>query len=471
MRPSQTNTAGPEWDRYLTELGRLATAIGRVPKASTKAILAGLKGRRKRRYHQGFSTLIAKGIGRRDAYIKSMQKLELYEVEKLDSKENRAIQYRSVIYNAAMARELHCFSKRLAVVHSLNDTNTPITTKGMTPRQMAEKIVFEWSTYEDPVALLLDFSRMDGSYTIDTIRAEHAVYKYCRPSKRLSWLLKQQERSYGVTEGGVKYVTYGKRSSGDYNTSDGNTITNYAATSSWCGSVRRSFTGIGDDNVVIMERNSYYSLPPVEGFFLELGFVVEPVIAERVCDIEYCQSKIMFDDQGPIFVRDWKKVVETVKLSPVHYDARLCKQVALANLLCQLAIYNDIPIIGPYCYRNLKHYDGVTPRLPEYLDFKMNYIKRVDISKLEVHEPKIRDTVRMSFHRTFGVDPTMQMWLEESLDYCPVENNAKQPKIKVTKSLEEIVDFEENFTVEPCDCGECPDYSWNEELLGHLREC
>ncbi|APG76577.1 hypothetical protein 2 [Hubei tombus-like virus 13] len=454
------------WRTFKKIMRELSRQIGKVRSAPLSAVLKGKTGRRRKRFHNGAAKLRLEGVTRKDARITEMQKLEMYEVNKIPVKEDRGIQYRSVKYNVALAKELHNIEKRLIGLHE--DGFHPVM-KGATPQQRAERIALASLKYKCPLYLLLDHSRFDAHVCYLLLKEEIAFYKRCRKDSRyLEFLLNLQLKNFGVSKGGIRYKTKGKRMSGDINTGVGNTVLNLAIIKAWLrvSGVKGTIFLDGDDSVVIIEKSDFEKLLPVEEFMLQLGMVTEMDVTDCFWKAEFCQSRPVLVDNTVRYVRNPHKVLATVGQTAENVGKEVIEEVVRASCMCELALNGNCPVISPYCRRLMGEAKTENTRFnPSQLWKAEQYGTKFEVP--EENEPTVES--RVSFWRAWDIDPSMQHAMEnQHIIVGDAQGSAKKRKSKPIKPDEELLEEWSGYNEPECGCGDCPTYG-SEEAYSAAR--
>nr|QZZ63333.1 hypothetical protein [Nelson wasp-associated virus 1] len=444
----------------------LSRQIGKVRSATIQDVLRGKTGRRKKRFMQGILELRDQGVMRKDARITEMQKLEMYDSTKIATKEDRGIQFRTVKYNAALARELHNIEERVIGMHP--DGYHPVM-KGATPQQRAERIAIGQSRFKKPLYLLLDHSRFDAHVNEYLLDQEHRFYLRCRRGNPfLRRLLRFQYINRGRTKGGIGYVSRAKRMSGDINTGLGNTVLNYCMLRAWlnCSGVNGHIYLDGDDSVIIVEDDDKGKLLPVEEFMLNFGMVTICETVTEFWKVEFCQSKPVLVDGTVRFVRNPHKVMATVGQSAEVLDPIVAGDNLRASCLCELAMNGNCPVISKYCRRILDYVGNGPVRFSPSLLWKA---EQYGIKFEAPPEVEPSDESRYTMWRAWGIDPGMQEVYEQQHQIFSgfIDTRKRKPK----KLRELVYDAEEEWSgySEPaCGCEQCPTYLSDEAY--HLAQ-
>jgi hypothetical protein len=448
------------WKTFCKILRGLSRQIGKVRSAPLSAVLKGKTGRRKKRFMNGAVQLASEGISRKDAKITEMQKLELYEVDKIPVKEDRGIQFRSVKYNVALARELHNIERRVIGFHE--DGFHPVM-KGATPQQRAERLALASLKYKEPLYLLLDHSRFDAHVHELLLEEEHQFYLRCRRNKRyLRKLLNMQRRNVGRSKGGIRYVSAGKRMSGDINTGLGNTVLNYSMIRAWlkASGVKGTLFLDGDDSVVIIEKSDYDKLLPIEEFMLNLGMVTEMEVTESFWRAEFCQSRPVLVDETIRYIRNPNKVLATVGRTAENVGEELIEEVVRASCMCELSLNGNCPVVSAYCRRLMDEAKTDRTRFNAAQLWKAEQYGTKFVVPVAM-EPSSES--RVSFWRAWDIDPSMQLAMEQQLITVGAQQGkATKRKQRKQRDFDSPQDDWSGYVEPECGCGDCPTYGTEE---------
>lgn len=426
--PSESSEAWTGFERALRELSQL---VGYCPRAGAAEVLHSRSAMKRRRFGGGMEKYCRDGVRRQDGFLTEMQKLEFYAVDKLKTKEDRGIQFRSPTYNAALARQLHNIEKRL-YARARNDDGTPQIAKGRSPLERGIILAAMTKEFAKPLFILMDHSRFDAHVNAKLLKQEHKFYLRARRyHKELVWLLKQQEANIGFSHGGIVYRTTAKRASGDMNTGLGNSLLNLAMIRSWLAKNRirkyRIFLD-GDDSVVIIEDVHRDCVGSISSHMLNLGMVTEVEVTNELEHAEFCQSRICWGSLGPVMVRNPFKTLDVLTKSPRVLDDVQSRGVLAASALGELMQAPGVPIIAPAASRLLT-FSGGNPRFTT-----PDAYERFLVYRAEKVIPLVDDLMRESFEFAWGITIPDQMAAEAYYDdMCPPTNvipTVKPPKCK-----------------------------------------
>jgi len=388
------------------------------------------------RFGQGMARYCKVGVRRQDAYLTEMQKLEFYDVDKLQGKEDRGIQFRSPTYNAALARHLHYIEHR-CYARARNPDGTPKIAKGRSPLERGLIMAAMCKRFNNPKFYLLDHSRFDAHVNEHLLRQEHKAYLRERGyNKELRELLNEQMGTMGFSHGGIVYKTRGKRSSGDLNTGLGNSRLNMAMLEAYLQFAECEKFSIfldGDDSVIIVEDD--VELTGIEAFMLKLGMVTEVEVADCLEKAEFCQSRVCWGALGPVMVRNPLKVLDVLTKSPRFLDEKQRRGVLAASALGELMQAPGVPVLS-VAASSLLTFACSLPRFTTPCAYERFMVYKTNNIVVEVDE-----TMRESFDFAWDITPQLQMAIEEY--YRDIADGATtMPPIVPPKSKCKAEDFE-----------------------------
>jgi len=277
--------------------------MGEVLPWSASQVLATRTGALLRRYQEAFLSLETRPVDGDDMKVKMFVKVEKSDNDQFD-KAPRAIQYRNTRYTAELARYLMPIDK---IVFRRSPTSPFV--KGLNSFERAKRMraLDRWS---DTVYLSIDHSKFDAHVSAHWLRAEHQFYLTLCPDPALAKLLAAQLVNQARTQNGIVYTSDGGRMSGEFNTSLGNNLINYAIIMTICeplGTILVDFDFVqdGDDFVIACRESSIAKLGSIPDRCLKLGMttkVSNPV--RHLEQVEFCQSQCLaVGDVGHRMVR------------------------------------------------------------------------------------------------------------------------------------------------------------------------
>lgn len=272
------------------------------------------------------------GWTRTDARVKMFQKWEktegmgVFELQsmtqdKLAAKKSRSIQHRSdkfcyvsMQYGKAMEDNIY-HSRRMPGDKWARyvPPRKRIFTKGLNSFETATNAKWKWDQFTDPLAVLLDHSGYDGTLNQDLRRiVEVAYYKKCTPgSHEFHWLINQLLTLNVRSAHGDRMRVKGTMASGDWCTSFGDNLINFAIIDYWlrhhCGVKDFELMINGDDSVIIIEQRERHKLDFT--FFKTVGLNTKVDFASEFHNIDYCQCKPVQTINGLRMCRDWRRLI------------------------------------------------------------------------------------------------------------------------------------------------------------------
>lgn len=405
-------------DRLAAFRAALLGTLGPCTPWTTYQFLDSYKGSKLRRYQQAVTSLLARGITRRDAYLSSFVKAELFNFSAKPDPAPRIIQPRSPRYNACVGRFLRPLEHR--IYHAIGEVwGGPTVMKGYNAFDTAQIMHQKWSMFNKPRSVALDASRFDQHISVDALKWEHGVYNALYRDKELSRLLKWQLENTGYVrtpDGVFRYTVKGCRMSGDMNTALGNCLIMCALVYSYAMSrgIKCALANNGDDCAVFMEAGDVNRfVDGIPTWFREMGFTmkVEGVSDTFEC-VDFCQTRPVWRGDGYVMCRSpvtgmakdttWK----TPDMgSPLAGYRRWMYQVGLAGL----SLTDGLPVFpqfysafvrtGIKCKR-AQGFGNMESGF-EHMARGMNSAKRA-----------VSPESRVSFWRAWGITPDLQMAME-----------------------------------------------------------
>lgn len=403
------------WGRAREALKELRKQLPPMMKIGLRDLLHKKSGRARARFMEGWHEYKREGIQWWHAKITCMQKLELHPKEKLEPKADRAIQFRSVAYNAALAQYLWPLEHRLFAQTLHNGFRW--CAKGLDKHARALLLLDMAKDLVDPVFVLADHSTFDAHVNTDLLKLEHGLYNKVWKHPELRSLLKMQLRNVGRTKGGIRYRVKGTRMSGDVNTALGNSIINYGILASWCKGTKARICLDGDDSVIVMERSELSGLVPLDRWALAFGMVTKLDVVDSISEAEFCQSRVVLGRNGPYLCPNPAKVLDVIGKSPQIVRGGEANAILAGGVQCELIANPCMPLLRPLS-EWLAANDG--PRLiaPWYqYRWQEGYGgKQEDLDKILVWEEPTEDE-RMSFAKAWGISPQDQELFERTVKF------------------------------------------------------
>jgi len=337
---------------YLQQFGRLKTSTyGLVCKYTRPKIL--------QRYRRAYSNLKENRIYLNQVYARTSAfvKYEKIPVGKIEArKPPRLIQYRSYEYlymlkASLLQHDLNVKTCTNEFTYNGQSVRT-IFTKLFNNYGVAEALRTNWDQFCDPVSICLDHSKFDGHYDTRLLQIEHKYWLSISSQNRLlKKLLDLQINQKGRTQGGISYKTTGHRMSGEYTTSSGNSLMNYAMLAQYCKAsafTKYRISVNGDDSVIFIESSELSKMLPLT-YFSKFNMETEcDRIVSNFQEITYCQSSPIRvrTDQGTLWYMCKTPIRSISRLCYSSADYELCMNRYRAGIgLCELAISSGIPVM------------------------------------------------------------------------------------------------------------------------------
>lgn len=390
----------PNWEEASRMTEKYYTTF--VDLVSMKQIVNRYVGTKKRLYNKAYEQYRTFGFQQKYAYVKMFIKTERFKEEHLGIKPPRAIQYRHPIFNLQVLRFINPFEEHYYQHLSYgNCTQTRVIMKGLNWVKRAKIFVEKAQSFLQPKFICLDFSRFDSTITVDHLKSTHRKY-YKVGGRPLRHYFRMQLKNKCWTRSGIKYVVDGTRMSGDADTGLGNTIINldaihYVLYKS--NITKYDMIVDGDDAVVIIEQGEFYNLD----IYKTLGFEVKADITKDIFRVDFCQSRLVLTPE-PVFVRNPIKVLSTVTTCYKDYLRSLDRWTAAVGL-CEEAVNPGVPILSVL--------GSSLAKLSNRPLFDKDMRRRM-MGMKQQHAP-ITDIGRLTFYYAWGINPSMQEFIEDML--------------------------------------------------------
>ncbi len=427
----------PNMRQYIEDVHEATTL---KPVCSVEEVVNMYHGPKRKNYQRACKKYYRDGVTKMDAILKSFVKFEKCSLLKAP----RVINPRSLPYNLCLGRFLkqneHEYFDGMARVWDQD----VVVMKGMTAQETARNIKVMWDEFEDPIAIGGDAKKFDMHVRPQALMYEHVLYlrrffdsyestvAYYRwgidvfsrmermpeddDCDMLCWLLVHQLRNTGVayfSDGILKFTMEGTRSSGDLNTSLGNTTIMTAMTRAWCREtgVNIRFLNNGDDCTYIMERRDEqrWRQGMAEWFALR-GFRMEfEDTVDYIEGIEFCQAHPVCVGGVWTMVRNLKATISKAAMCLLPQGNGVLRKWMDAVGTAEGSLTAGVPVHQEFAKalrRNGKKASNGIKRLVwresnKYYNLTENVVEKdIDIM------------TRLSYERAFGVSPAAQMVLE-----------------------------------------------------------
>lgn len=403
------------------------------------------RGRKRLLYESALKRMYGRGLQAKDSTLSIFVKVEKENLTKKPNPCPRIISPRSPAYNICVGVFVAPLEKVL--YEDIGQVfGHRVVAKGLNALDRGQLMAELWELIVDPVGVGGDAHRLDQHMHQSALRHGHKQYNRYFHSRKLMRLLGHQLVNSAVGycyDGVVKFKCFGRRASGEMDTSLGNTLTMvemaYSALSS-LGFVPakrcsrgdpRAYALIddGDDFVIFLARTSIPRLEGIEDWFRAAGFPV--AMEEPVYELEhvaFCQTQPVFDGLRWTMVRDPRVCIDkdVMSLKPCRTEAEwntLRNTVGLSGL----ALAGHMPIFSEF-YEALRRGAGTrVDKDSTVTGFKM-LARGMNMSKVPV-----TPAARASFFRAFDITPDAQVAIEQFYREMqpkwrvPVRQEAVQP--------------------------------------------
>jgi hypothetical protein len=297
----------------------------------------------------------------------------------------------------------------------------PVVAKGLTQQAKAAAIVGKmrpgW------VCVGLDASRFDQSVSSEVLKAEHRVYENLYPGDRVlkSLLLQQHSnRGYGLCCDGMVRANIGPmRCSGDQNTSLGNILVMCLLIKKFCGEIgllEYDVLDDGDDLLVFLPEVHLPLLELLPAWYLSWGFRMKVEAPARLPEqVEFCQSKPVFDGEEWVLVRNPKKAINTDYACGSKCTKWEDYLVHLRSVgVCGLSMAAGIPIFQEFYTWGINN--GKTGKWDD--PFSMGIRRQATIQTRAGYHARakpVSSAARASFELAFGVPAHVQITVEQHI--------------------------------------------------------
>lgn len=408
--------ANPELKALETTLKVMSSEVPQFGPVSHEVLMANTRSTIKKRYRMAYYNLRQKvvNVGSREAQAKAFVKYEKIPIGKFESgKPPRLIQFRDFTYLYSLKKQVlgHSLAIKSGDIKWFDQPAKSIFTKVHDSYGIAQVMFESWKLFANPVAVCLDHSKFDGHYCKELLELEHEYWMRLNNSEFLERLLQNQLVNRGRTVKGLRYRVRGTRLSGEFTTSEGNSVMNYAMLRTWLNASGIKNFRIhvnGDDSVVMMEHDDLQKLLPLDYF---RNFNMETECDRIVTDfrlISYCQaSPIRVQREGQLvwyMVKDPHRTISRMQYSDSKFLQ--CPGRYMAGVgLCELAVNSGVPILQALsCLLIMQGRPlGSVDKFPALYSGNLSEVK------------PIHWQTRIDFEYTFGITPGLQHEIETAI--------------------------------------------------------
>lgn len=429
-----------EMHKLRSELSSMARQYlqnhGRFDQLPFKTVIENTRNTLRPRYRRAFLNMRDKRLDYDSRYtrVTAFVKYEKMDIDKFfEGKPSRMIQFRTFEYTYLL--------KSFVLNHSLAIKNNLIKWNDQEVRTIFSKIhdnfgiaqilKENWDNFLEPVAICLDHSKFDGHYNQDLLKLEHSYWLSLSRSHLFKRLLSDQLSNRGYSQSGLRFKSKGSRCSGEYTTSEGNTLVNYAMLATWVknfGITNFRITVNGDDSVVFVERDDYLRMGDLNlAYFRNFNMETEvDIVADDFRKISFCQcSPIRLGNE-----LKWFMVREPIRAISrscyMDYKHLYCVDRILTSLgICDLAVNSGVPLLQSYAINMIDMGSGKPLGSVDVMPFKST-------GRLVSQITSINYTTRYDFEIAFGISVRDQLRMEADLGKLrfPESTNATILKYK-----------------------------------------
>lgn len=384
---------------------------------SYRSVINRYTGNKKKTYWRAREELLSVGLLPQDYIVRMFIKIDKMAVETLRTKAPRAIQYRSPKFNLAFSKYIAAFEHYYySELTYGNFSGTRCIAKGLNPEQRAALLIDKSSVFRQPVYVLLDHSAFDASVNTGHLRSTHKKFQKVFGGREIRDLCKRQINNVGYTRSGAKYKTTGTRMSGDPDTGCSNSTINCDVIWGllYLSQIKKyDFMVDGDDSVLVVEEVDYPKL--AFSALSELGFSTKVCVTREIEHAEFCQSRIVFTDP-PTFVRNPCRVLSHSVVCCNTYSLPSYFGWMKAVGMCEIATHRGVPI--------LQRFGELWSQMEGKVFFDRELNRRMLGVEYRGIQP-VTNEARLSFHRAFGIEPELQVQLENTLTFAHMRSTSE----------------------------------------------
>jgi len=392
-------------------ISRLLAGHFSIERPKTQAEVVEHKGSpaARRRYERAFRHVNAHGWSPNMARVAAFVKVEKWQQDFLDLKPPRLIQYRSYEYCAELSRYLLAIEEQL---WAFKEKGLCPFAKHMNSFRTAETIVSMAADFEDPVFVLADHSKFDSCVTRPWIWLEHQFYMGLLPSDQLNMLMEMQYFNRCVTKHGIRYECEGRKMSGEYNTSLGDTLINYCILKDVFRHTRHRVLLNGDDSVIVLERSCLGRIDLSVEMWAGYGFKTGWKVVDTIEEVEFCQcSPIQIRPSVWRMVREPKRAISRSLISSKRYQGQAWYSLVAAMGHSEMACGDGVPMMQSWGRALLRAAKGAKPLAGE-IARRARHERSLNPESKPIHE-----VARISFEAAFGIGKDEQLAFEAWADH------------------------------------------------------
>lgn len=387
-------------------------------------------GQKQNRYLRASEQLNRDGLRPRDCDLKFFMKFETFNNMTKPDPSPRGINPPDDKYLVEFGRYIKPIEK-LVYKNVASLFGYDVIVKGMNQQDRGALIYQSWTSFHDPVAVMLDASKFEQSVSTECIDFESLLYsEYYKGDKLFKYMMRKQRKYRGKarsTDGSLSFKVEGVRASGMNNTALGNCV----ISAGFLFDIRRELRENdktfdfrahvdGDDVVVIMskrhcERFRSFAKP----YYLEASFRMKMESTVDVIEhIDFCQSRPVFDGDNYVMIRNMKASLakDAVSKKPLT-SGKIFQKWGAAVGQGGMSCTGGIPVHQAYYNCILRSSKGSKPLLNDPLQRSARY-KTMGMTRAYA---KVTPEARCSYWLAFGITPDAQECVEKELDCYNIE--------------------------------------------------
>lgn len=394
---------------------RLRKLVEFISPMTDEQFIASRPSNKKARYIRATKKLNNYGCTSKDFNVKMFIKIEKWEEAVMLEKSPRAIQFRDPSYVAMIGKYMANIEHNL---FNYRRHGFKCFGKGMDSFTVAMELWGRWNFFPNPKCLMKDFSKFDSCILTPWIQQESIFCKECGFPYDLE---ETQYCNNCYTRNGIKYRCDGRKMSGEYNTSKGDSEINFSASDDaayeWFGdNYYNHYIPLvnGDDDAAVFEEEDH------EGFLNHmvrhlslLGFKTEASVTTNFYHIDYCQARPIQIRPGLFrMVREPQRAISRACYSVKRYAGDAWLRLIASMAQSELALSDGVPIMSSwakYLYRAARHAKPLKGEISFRASVELEFRT---IPYLDNIHPIARET----FHEAFGIPPHQQVVVEQYLD-------------------------------------------------------
>jgi hypothetical protein len=363
----------------------------------------------RRRYREAFAYIASFGWKAKMALVSAFVKVEKWAIDYLHIKPPRLIQFRCYEYCAALSCYLLAIEEQL---WKITIKGLEVFAKSMNSFKTASVLDQMRLDFVDPVFIEADHSKFDSCVSKPWIWLEHKFYTTAMPSDELEELMGMQYENRAYTKHGIKYWCSGRKMSGEYNTSLGDTLINYCVLSDVFSGVRHRLLLNGDDSVICLERSDLPKLDLSAAKWLEYGFKTTWKVVDTMEDLSFCQAKPVQLRPGVWrMVREPKRAISRSLISTKRYEGKAWYSLVAAMGHSELACGDGVPMMQAWGQCLIRASNGAVA-----LEGELSRRANKEVTLTPEIKP-ITALARQSFEAAFGISAQEQEAFESWCDY------------------------------------------------------